>query len=60
MLGALLSGGSCVIAPGFDPRQFPTWLRRYRPTWLFATAAQLNQLLTGVDGPEWDGAPGPG
>jgi acyl-CoA synthetase (AMP-forming)/AMP-acid ligase II len=44
-LAALLSGGSCVVTPGFDPRAYPAWLRDYRPTWSVLTPAELERLL---------------
>jgi acyl-CoA synthetase (AMP-forming)/AMP-acid ligase II len=45
MFGALLSGGSCVVVPRFEPECLPGWLADHQPTWMFATAAQLNFLL---------------
>ena len=44
-LAALLSGGSCVVAPGFDPRAYPAWLRDYQPTWSVLTPAELELLV---------------
>jgi acyl-CoA synthetase (AMP-forming)/AMP-acid ligase II len=44
-LAALQSGGSCVVTPGFDPRQYPGWLQEHRPTWTVMTPAELNLLL---------------
>ena len=44
-LAALLSGGSCVVTPGFDPREYPGWLQEHRPTWTVLTPAELNLLL---------------
>jgi acyl-CoA synthetase (AMP-forming)/AMP-acid ligase II len=45
LLAALLSGGSCVVTGGFDPRAYPRWLQEYRPTWAVLTPAELNLLL---------------
>ena len=44
-LFALLTGGSCVIAPRLDPAQFPDWLAAHRPTWTYLNASELNLIL---------------
>jgi acyl-CoA synthetase (AMP-forming)/AMP-acid ligase II len=45
MVFALLTGGACVVAPGFDPARFPDWLAAHRPTWTVSTATELNLIL---------------
>ena len=45
MLFALLTGGSCVVAPGFDPAQVPDWIAGHRPTWALLNATELNLIL---------------
>lgn len=45
MLFSLLTGGSCVIAPGFDPDRYPDWLAAHRPTWALLNATELNLIL---------------
>jgi acyl-CoA synthetase (AMP-forming)/AMP-acid ligase II len=49
LLGALLSGGLCIVAPGFSAADYPQWLERQRPTWVFSTAAELNLLLNSMN-----------
>jgi acyl-CoA synthetase (AMP-forming)/AMP-acid ligase II len=44
-LAALLSGGSCVVTQGFDPREYPSWLQRHRPTWTGMTPSELILVL---------------
>ncbi len=48
-LFALLTGGSCVIAPRLDPAQYPDWLAAYRPTWTYLNATDLNLILEAAD-----------
>jgi acyl-CoA synthetase (AMP-forming)/AMP-acid ligase II len=45
MLFSLLTGGSCVVAPGFDPDRYPDWLAAHRPTWALLNATELNLIL---------------
>ena len=45
MLFALLTGGSCVIAPRLDPARYPDWLAAHRPTWTYLNATELNLIL---------------
>jgi oxalate---CoA ligase len=45
LLAALLSGGSCVVTGGFDPRAYPRWVQEYLPTWTVLTPAELNLLI---------------
>jgi acyl-CoA synthetase (AMP-forming)/AMP-acid ligase II len=45
LLAALLSGGSCVVAPGFDPAAFPDWLADHRPSWFVSTPTEMTLLL---------------
>jgi oxalate---CoA ligase len=45
LLVALLSGGSCVVTGGFDPRRYPDWLQEHRPTWAVVTPSELNLIL---------------
>jgi acyl-CoA synthetase (AMP-forming)/AMP-acid ligase II len=45
MLFALLTGGSCVLAPGFDPALVPDWVADHRPTWALLNATELNLIL---------------
>jgi acyl-CoA synthetase (AMP-forming)/AMP-acid ligase II len=45
VLFALLTGGSCVVAPGFDPALVPDWIVAHRPTWALLNATELNLIL---------------
>lgn len=45
VLFALLTGGSCVVAPGFDPALVPDWIVAHRPTWALLNATELNLML---------------
>ncbi len=45
MLFALLTGGSCVIAPRLDPARYPDWLAAHRPTWTYLNATEMNLIL---------------
>jgi acyl-CoA synthetase (AMP-forming)/AMP-acid ligase II len=45
MLFAMLTGGSCVLAPGFDPALVPDWIAARRPTWALLNATELNLIL---------------
>jgi oxalate---CoA ligase len=45
MLFSLLTGGSCVLAPGFDPTLVPDWIAEHRPTWALLNATELNLIL---------------
>ena len=45
LLAALFCGGSCVVAPGFDPVAFPDWLADHRPTWFVSTPTEITLLL---------------
>jgi acyl-CoA synthetase (AMP-forming)/AMP-acid ligase II len=49
LLTALLSGGSCVVAPGFDPVGIRKWFVDHQPTWMVTTAAELNLMLDAAD-----------
>jgi acyl-CoA synthetase (AMP-forming)/AMP-acid ligase II len=42
---ALLTGGTCLIAPGIDPTAFPALLEEHQPTWMVSTASELNLIL---------------
>jgi acyl-CoA synthetase (AMP-forming)/AMP-acid ligase II len=44
-LVCLLNGGCCVVTPGFDPHEYPEWLRVHRPTWTVMTPSELILLL---------------
>lgn len=44
-LVCLLNGGSCVVTPGFDPHEYPGWLRLHQPTWTVMTPSELNLIL---------------
>jgi acyl-CoA synthetase (AMP-forming)/AMP-acid ligase II len=44
-LFALLTGGSCVIAPRLDPARFPEWVAAQRPTWTYLNATEMNLIL---------------
>ena len=48
MLFALLTGGSCVLAPRFDPARVPDWIVEHRPTWTLLNATELNLILEGA------------
>lgn len=50
LLNAVLSGGSCVAAPGFDPTAFRGWLEEERPTWTFLIPTHLRLLLETAEG----------
>ena len=45
LLSALFSGGSCIVAPGFDPVAFPDWLADHRPSWFVSTPTEIRLLL---------------
>jgi acyl-CoA synthetase (AMP-forming)/AMP-acid ligase II len=45
LLTSLLTGGTCLIAPGIDPTTFPALLEEHRPTWMVSTASELNLIL---------------
>jgi acyl-CoA synthetase (AMP-forming)/AMP-acid ligase II len=45
LLAALFSGGSCIVAPAFDPVAFPGWLADHRPTWFVSTPTEITLLL---------------
>jgi acyl-CoA synthetase (AMP-forming)/AMP-acid ligase II len=49
LLAALFCGGSCVVAPGFDPVAFPDWLAEHRPTWFVSTPTEITLLLDAAD-----------
>jgi acyl-CoA synthetase (AMP-forming)/AMP-acid ligase II len=49
LLAALFCGGSCVVAPGFDPIAFPAWLAEHRPTWFVSTPTEITLLLDAAD-----------
>ena len=48
LLVALFSGGSCIVAPGFDPVAFPKWIADHQPTVFVATPTQITMLLDGA------------
>jgi acyl-CoA synthetase (AMP-forming)/AMP-acid ligase II len=52
LLNALLSGGSCIAAPGLDPATFGRWLEKERPTWTFLTPTHLRLLTDAAEGRE--------
>ena len=45
VLFALLTGGSCVVAPRFDPALVLDWIVAHRPTWALLNATELNLIL---------------
>jgi acyl-CoA synthetase (AMP-forming)/AMP-acid ligase II len=49
LLAALAHGGTCVVAPGFDPAQYPDWLAQHRPTWAVLTVSELNLILDAAE-----------
>ena len=50
LLNAVLSGGSCVAAPGLDPAAVGDWLDEARPTWTFLTPTHLRVILEAAEG----------
>ena len=44
MLNSLITGGSCVVTPGFIAPKFFEWLDEFRPTWFTASPA-IHQLI---------------
>ena len=59
LLASLLSGGSCVITGGFDPRSYPDVLRGHKPTWAVLTPYELALLLDDADATGRDDITGP-
>jgi acyl-CoA synthetase (AMP-forming)/AMP-acid ligase II len=49
LLAALVHGGTCVVAPGFDPAQYADWLAQHRPTWAVLTVSELNLILDAAE-----------
>ena len=60
MLAALVNGGACVLAPGFDPVQFPVWLDEHRPTWTVATTTELDRVFRAATTAGQESIVGPG
>lgn len=50
LLNAMVSGGSCAVAPHFHPAEFARWLVVHRPTWTFLTPNRLRLLLDAAAG----------
>jgi acyl-CoA synthetase (AMP-forming)/AMP-acid ligase II/acyl carrier protein len=54
LAASLVSGGSVVCTPGFDPESMMPWLKTYRPTWYTAVPTihrhVLNQAVLCGDG----------
>ncbi len=59
LLAALLSGGSCVVAGGFDPGAYPGLLQEHRPTWAVLTPYELNLLLDHAEAAGHEAIAGP-
>jgi acyl-CoA synthetase (AMP-forming)/AMP-acid ligase II len=59
LLTALLSGGSCVVAPGFDPVGMRKLFVDHQPTWMVTTAAELNLMLDVADAADAAGVEAP-
>ena len=49
LLAALLSGGSCVVAGGFDPDTYPGLLHEHLPTWGVLTPYEITLILDQAD-----------
>jgi acyl-CoA synthetase (AMP-forming)/AMP-acid ligase II len=45
-LSTVLSGGSVICTPGFDPDRFPAWIDEFRPTWYSAAPTIHQAILT--------------
>ncbi len=60
LLSALFSGGSCVVAPGFDPVAFPDWLADHRPSWFVSTPTEIRLLLDAATAAGRESIAGPG
>lgn len=53
VFSSLVAGGSVVCTPGYDPRDFFTWLDEFKPTWYAApTAVQRSILIQSAKFPE--------
>jgi acyl-CoA synthetase (AMP-forming)/AMP-acid ligase II len=59
-LSALFSGGSCIVAPGFDPVAFPNWLADHRPSWFVSTPTEIRLLLDAATAAGRERIAGPG
>lgn len=59
-LFALLTGGSCVVAPRLDPARYPDWLAARRPTWTCLSATELNLILDAAANAGREAVAGPG
>jgi acyl-CoA synthetase (AMP-forming)/AMP-acid ligase II len=60
LLAALFCGGSCVVAPGFDPIAFPDWLADHGPTWFISTPSEITLLLDAAAAAGQETVVGPG
>ena len=60
LLAALLSGGSCLIAPGVDPDLVPTWLADHQPTWFVSTPTEITHIMDAADAAGRERVVGPG
>jgi acyl-CoA synthetase (AMP-forming)/AMP-acid ligase II len=49
LLASLFSGGSCVVAPGFDPAAFPDWLAAHQPTWFVCSPTHIAHILDAAE-----------
>ena len=49
LLASLLSGGSCVVAPGADYDLVPAWLADHRPTWFVSTPTEITRIMDAAD-----------
>jgi len=46
LLTSLLTGGSVLCAPGFDPVKFFEWLEEFKPSWFTAAPALYQGILS--------------